>query len=164
MSKDRSYDLRDIRVSREPEQFCSLLPESIVDDDENGPTPAWPSPPFSQSSLSQAAPNGSSQTPRTIHRVRFDIRETTGGEHALNDHARASRPEDGNWPEAEDDGSAEDSEIRRNSVGQRAPLLTGVEAPSVMVAEDLDFNDEGLLENARPKSGLMYDNPTMRLW
>ena len=159
MSKDRLYDLGDIRGSGESEQSCSLLPEGIVDDDESRPTPAGQSPPFSQSSPSQSAPNGYFRTPRIMHRVRFDVGETTSGEHALNDHVPTSSPEGGNWPEVEDDGSGEDFEIRRNSIGQRAPLLTNVEAPSVMVAEDLDFNVEGLLENARPKSGLMYDNP-----
>jgi len=38
--------------------------------------------------------------------------------------------------------------------GQRAPLLTDIEAPSIAVANDLDFNPEDLLESARPKSGL----------
>jgi sodium-coupled neutral amino acid transporter 11 len=36
--------------------------------------------------------------------------------------------------------------------GQRVPLLTGIEAPSVTVASD--FNAEDLLESARPKSGM----------
>ena len=60
-----------------------------------------------------------------------------------------------NRPEAEDDLSGDDFENRRGSAWQRAPLLTDVEAPSVLVAEDLEFNAEGLLENARPKSGTM---------
>jgi sodium-coupled neutral amino acid transporter 11 len=36
---------------------------------------------------------------------------------------------------------------------QRLPLLTGIEAPSVTVAEDV-FNPESLLESARPRSGM----------
>jgi len=40
---------------------------------------------------------------------------------------------------------------RRSSTGQRAPLLTDVEAPCVTAA--LEFNAEDLLESARPKSG-----------
>jgi sodium-coupled neutral amino acid transporter 11 len=36
--------------------------------------------------------------------------------------------------------------------GQRVPLLTDIEAPSVTVAND--FNAEDLLESARPKSGM----------
>jgi sodium-coupled neutral amino acid transporter 11 len=36
--------------------------------------------------------------------------------------------------------------------GQRVPLLTGIEAPSVTIASQ--FNPEDLLENARPKSGM----------
>lgn len=36
---------------------------------------------------------------------------------------------------------------------QRLPLLTGIEAPSVTVAEQ-NFNPEDHLENARPRSGM----------
>ena len=42
---------------------------------------------------------------------------------------------------------------RRSSTGQRAPLLTDIEAPSVTLATE-DFNAEDLLESARPKSGM----------
>lgn len=42
----------------------------------------------------------------------------------------------------------------RSANGQRAPLLTDIEAPSVTVANDMEFNPEDLLESARPKSGL----------
>lgn len=154
MTKDRSYDLRDIAVSREPEQSHSLLAQGAVDDDEHGLTPAHRPPSFPQSSLSRTASNGSPRAPRTINRVRFDVGETDSGEHALNGHARTPSRKVGEWPEAEGDFSGNNLENRRSGAGQRAPLLTDVEAPSVMVAEDLDFNAEGLLENARPKSGI----------
>ena len=36
---------------------------------------------------------------------------------------------------------------------QRMPLLTGIEAPSVTVAEE-SFNPEDHLESARPRSGM----------
>lgn len=52
------------------------------------------------------------------------------------------------------DGSDEENHFlgaRRSSTGQRAPLLTDVEAPCVTAA--LEFNAEDLLESARPKSG-----------
>jgi len=42
---------------------------------------------------------------------------------------------------------------RRDSLGQRAPLLTDIEAPSVTLASE-EFNAEDLLESARPKSGM----------
>ncbi|CAD6579179.1 MAG: hypothetical protein ASARMPREDX12_009085 [Alectoria sarmentosa] len=154
MTKDRSYDLRDIAVSREPEQSLSLLAQGAVDDDELGLTPAHRPPSFPQSSLSRTASNGSPRIPRTINRVRFDVGETDSGGHALNGHARTPSCKVGDWPEAEGDFSGNILEHRGSGAGQRVPLLTDVEAPSVMVAEDLDFNAEGLLENARPKSGI----------
>lgn len=155
MRKDRSYGLRDIEVSREPEQSRSLLAQGAVDSDEHEPTPAHQSPPFPQSSFSRTASNGISRAPRTINRVRFDVGETNSGEHTLNGHTRTRSQEVGDWPEAEDDFSGNHSGGRRSSAGQRAPLLTDVEVPSIMVAGNLDFSAEGLLENARPKSGTM---------
>ena len=155
MPKDRSYNLRDIEVNREPEQSRSLLAQGAGDDEEDEPTPAHQPPPLPQSSLSQTASNGLPRTPRTINRVRFDVRETDSGEHGLNGHARTRNREGGDGFEAEDDLSENNSESRRSSAVQRVPLLTDVEAPSVVVAEDLDFNAEGLFDNARPKSGIM---------
>lgn len=152
MPKDRSFGLRDIETRREPEQSRSLLAQGAIDDDEEeGPTPAHQRSPFPQSSLSRTASNGFLRAPRTINRVRFDVGDTDSGEHALNGHGR----EGSDLPEAEDDFPGNDFENRRGSAGQRAPLLTDVEAPSVLVAEDLEVNAEGLLENARPKSGIM---------
>ena len=155
MPKDRSFSLRDVEGSREPEQSRSLLAQGAVEDDEDGPTPAHPRPPIPQSSLSRTASNGFSRATRTINRVRFEIREADSDEHALNGHTRTPSQEGGDWPEAEDDLYGHDFESRSGSAGQRAPLLTDVEAPSVVVAEDLEFSAEGLLENARPKSGIM---------
>lgn len=45
-----------------------------------------------------------------------------------------------------------DDEDDGEHTGGRAPLLTGIEAPSVRVAEDLDTSE--FLEGARPKSGM----------
>ena len=153
MSKDRSHDLRDIGVGQEPEQIRSLLAPGLVDDDIDGLTPAHQLPPFPHSSLSRTLSSEYPSAPRTVDRVRFDEGETGSVEHILNGHARTPSQDGGDWPEAEDYLSGNETEIR-NSAGQRAPLLTDVEAPSITVAEDLDFNAEGLLENARPKSGL----------
>ncbi|KAF2864115.1 hypothetical protein K470DRAFT_209307 [Piedraia hortae CBS 480.64] len=84
-----------------------------------------------QSSFAQRRPNG---TPRTPMRVRFDVAEPD------EDTARAR-----NWAEDEDFMGLREGRI---------PLLTDIEAPSITVANDLDFNPEDLLESARPKSGL----------
>ena len=153
MSKDRAYDLRDIRVSREPEQSRSLLAQGVADDDGDEPTPARQLPSFPHTSLPRTVSNSFPSTPRTVNRVRFDDGETNSVEHMLSGHARTPSREGGDWPEVEDNYSENDFGTR-SSAGQRVPFLTDVEAPSVMVAEDLDFNAEGVLESARPKSGL----------
>lgn len=101
--------------------------------------------PRRQSSFAQPRPNGA---PRTPHRVRFNVVEPeTIGEANGSAHAEE-------WLEEEDYMSAGERQgSRRNSAGQRAPLLTDIEAPSITLANDLDFNPEDLLESARPKSG-----------
>lgn len=154
MSKDRLYDLRDIISSCEPEQSRSLLAQGVADDDADAPTPARQLELFSPSSPFRTVSNGFPSTPRTANRVGFDDGETDGVEPILSDHARTPSREGDNWPAAEDNSSRIDFQTT-GSAGQRVPLLTDVEAPSVMVAEDLDFNAEGVLESARPKSGLM---------
>ena len=59
------------------------------------------------------------------------------------------------WMGEDDDLPSHSPVDHRSSTGQRAPLLTGIEAPSVTVAGiDVDFNVEDLLETARPKSGM----------
>ena len=153
MPKDRPYDLQDLDVSRETDQSHSLLSQGAIDDDDGRSTLA---PPFPHSSFSrETALNGFSRTPRTIHRVRFDVGETDSDEHALNGHARAPIVEDLDPAVAENDFSGNEFESMIGSAGQRAPLLTDVDAPSVVVAEDLDFDPEQLLENARPTSNIM---------
>ena len=99
-----------------------------------------------QSSFAQPRPNG---TPRTPHRVRFDFEDPPRvGEANGTPHTEA-------WVEEEDYMEAEVPEDGlRGSTGQRAPLLRDIEAPSITVANDIEFNPEDLLESARPKSGL----------
>lgn len=86
--------------------------------------------------------------PRTPNRVRFALDEAPGDE-------EEQRVEDRSWTNQEDflhsdeEDEEDGSEARE---GTRAPLLTGIEAPSVTVANDFEFED--LLENARPKSGM----------
>lgn len=101
-----------------------------------------------QSSLSQPSPNGQPRTPRTPHRVRFDLEDDE-----LSERHSQTVPRD-TWVDEEDyfgDGASPS----RSSTGQLAPLLTDIEAPSVTVAtSNLDFFPEDHLESARPKSGL----------
>lgn len=103
--------------------------------------------PRRQSSFAQPRPHG---TPRTVNRVRFDIEDSIHGGSIADE-----QDEPDGWLEEEDymssNGHAE-HHGRRDS-GQRAPLLTDIEAPSVTVAES-DFNPEDLLESARPKSNM----------
>jgi sodium-coupled neutral amino acid transporter 11 len=59
----------------------------------------------------------------------------------------------GEWIELEgDDYMDANGHAEGRDRVQRLPLLTGIEAPSVTVAED--FNPEDLLESARPRSGM----------
>lgn len=91
-------------------------------------------------------------TPRTPNRVRFNLergRDATHGD--ANGHGFTSPS---SWMEFEDPLDSP-AYANGNTSGQRLPLLTGIEAPSVTVANDYDedFNPEDLLESARPKSG-----------
>jgi sodium-coupled neutral amino acid transporter 11 len=81
--------------------------------------------------------------------VRFDVIEPPTAPHASN--STAHNPEE-DWLDEED--YLNDNDGSRETFGQRAPLLTDIQAPSVALANDLDFNAEDLLESARPKSGL----------
>ncbi|KAI9671850.1 MAG: hypothetical protein M1831_003378 [Alyxoria varia] len=114
-------------------------------DSSDGDTPSKPPPPYRQSSFAQPRPNG---IPRTPNRVRFDVHRasesTNGSAHQI-------------WIEEEDPMSngANDSRSSGSTEGQRLPLLTGIEAPSVTVAGwNGDFEAEDHLESARPKSGM----------
>ena len=100
-----------------------------------------------QSSFSKRPQNGG---PRTPNRVRFELEEQeeeeAGGPH------RALHIE-GNGT-LDDLDYLSDDVGPRASTGQRAPLLIGIEAPSITVANALEFNPEDHLESARPKSGI----------
>ncbi|KAK5166372.1 hypothetical protein LTR04_000661 [Oleoguttula sp. CCFEE 6159] len=156
MAKDNFRDARrSERGNSDDEEARSLLPEGSTSregspDIETIAKPANgsanghslpPGLPRRQSSIAQPRPPG---TPRTPNRVRFEIEEANGAANGL---------AGGEWVEEEDFMS---SNGRANSGGrmQRIPLLTDIEAPSVTVATDEDFNPEDLLESARPKSGM----------
>ena len=55
------------------------------------------------------------------------------------------------WLELDEDDYMQGSEGQERR--QRLPLLTGIEAPSVTLAEQ-SFNPEDHLESARPRSGM----------
>ena len=101
-----------------------------------------------QSSIAMRSSNVLPRKPRTPNHVRFDVEQNSDGEAAANLHT----------PDPDDD---EEYHPRDTSIGergestQRAPLLTGVEAPSVTVASiDFDLDTEHLLDIGRPKSGM----------
>jgi solute carrier family 38 (sodium-coupled neutral amino acid transporter), member 11 len=111
--------------------------------------PPPPFPPRRQSSFAQSRPPG---TPRTPHRVRFEVEDGAPPPGDANGHPNSG------WVEEEDymtDTAGSDVEGRRNSDAQRLPLLTDIEAPSITLASaEMGFHPEDLLESARPKSGL----------
>ena len=135
-------------ASIEAEQSRSLLQDQETSEQPSAPrrhhTPR-------QSSFSKRPSNGAPKTPRTPNRVRFDLEQTNGTGHELNAHAGTGSY--GHIEEEEEDRSWYNDE-QRASTGQLAPLLTGIEAPAVTIANELEFNEEELLEDARPKSGM----------
>ncbi|KAF2833823.1 hypothetical protein CC86DRAFT_365615 [Ophiobolus disseminans] len=133
----------------EPERRRSPLHLSLSPTSSRA-TSTSPAPPGSrpgygqkrQSSFAQPRPDGA---PRTPNRVRF---EEESLRRSLNGHAP-----DGDWIELEgDDYMGADGHGGRERV-QRLPLLTGIEAPSITVAEQ-SFDPEDYLESARPRSGM----------
>lgn len=108
-----------------------------------------------QSSISRPGPDGQRRTPRTPHRVRFDLSEHVAEEETLatNGHTQERQDGDDLWID-EEDYMTDGSERLRSSTGQMAPLLTGIEAPSVTLATSDDFFPEDHLESARPRSGM----------
>lgn len=99
-----------------------------------------------QSSFYHPRPDG---TPRTPNRVRFQEEPV---QIAGNGQAHGAE-----WIELEGDDYMDNHHLdgaeSRERV-QRLPLLTGIEAPSVALATELDFDPEDHLESARPRSGM----------
>ena len=142
------------------EETEALLSDSLHGDGHDRP-PLRPIPPRiapanrRQSSFSKPPPNGQPRTPRTPNRVRFDLDNGERSEAFTNGHIDTSASQASRWIEDEDDPSSPSPGAERSSTGQRAPLLTNIEAPSVTVANtDLSFDINDLLESARPKSGM----------
>ncbi|KAI9737790.1 MAG: hypothetical protein M1834_009158 [Cirrosporium novae-zelandiae] len=153
MSKDDTFNSSTSQREEEAVALLSLSAEenrSSEEIDEPRPQELPPSrsrlsPAPRQSSLSYPPTNGQPRTPRTQNRVRFDVEDSPITE---------TSPEDHSWLEEEDYLSNDDGR-GNNANGVRAPLLTGIEAPSVTVAErENDFCPEDHLENARPRSNM----------
>jgi len=119
--------------------------------------------PRRQSSLARPRENGN---PRTQNRVRFDVADSVHSASAQDEDDQQQQQQQqeeeehrggDDWLDDEDYMSANSHanryRDRRGHSGQRAPLLTGIEAPAVTLAES-DFNPDDLLESARPKSGM----------
>ncbi|KAI9815016.1 MAG: hypothetical protein M1827_002859 [Pycnora praestabilis] len=148
MAKGENKDARrEERRDSDGQEAEALLSSGLPDHDSDIVVSVGPPPrPVRQSSMSRVSENGEPRTPRTPNRVRFDIDDRLSEETA-NGHAEG-------WLDDEDYLAASRQDGRSGS-GQRAPLLTDIEAPSVALASaDLDFDAEDLLESARPKSGM----------
>ncbi|KAK0634997.1 transmembrane amino acid transporter protein-domain-containing protein [Bombardia bombarda] len=148
-----------------------LLPvnDDNNDEDEDGDDNSYFSPSTATATILQPAVRtpGTPKTPRTPNRVRFDLRPTIvehGAEH--HHHARESFDLDDEDP-LNPDSSSMGRGARNNTRHSRVPLLTGIEAPSVTVAnssalplpwggnsEHDDVHAWAATERARPKSGL----------
>ncbi|KAF1937072.1 hypothetical protein EJ02DRAFT_438119 [Clathrospora elynae] len=133
----------------EPEHELAASPQQLSPSPASSRTtsssPAAPAAPGSrhngsskrQSSFAQSRPDGA---PRTPNRVRFEEpRRSMDGAGS------------GDWIELDEDDYMHGDDGRERV--QRLPLLTGIEAPSVTVAES-SFNPEDHLESARPRSGM----------
>ncbi|KAI4207208.1 MAG: hypothetical protein LQ346_000702 [Caloplaca aetnensis] len=142
----------DPRMDADPDDLtderATFLPRAGRDAQLTTAVGDLPSVKRSLSERGQSSILGTPRTPRTVNRVRFEVEERDSSEYAPN--GRIADP--ASHPEEEDYFSHHVSAAR---TGQRAPLLTGIEAPSVTVAStDLDFDAEDLLESSRPKSGM----------
>ena len=158
MARNELRDGRSQPDGDSTEEAEALLSNSLTNDEYPAlrSTPARAAPPNRrQSSFSKPPPHGQPRTPRTSNRVRFDIEEQEGNTQAPNGHTQRTSEESPGWLDDDDDFPGQPRGSRSSITGQREPLLTGIEAPSVTVANtDLSFNVEDLLETARPKSGM----------
>ncbi|KAL8907895.1 MAG: hypothetical protein Q9207_001132 [Kuettlingeria erythrocarpa] len=145
----------DPRMDADPDDLtderATFLPRAGRDAQLTTTVGDLPSVKRSLSERGQSSILGTPRTPRTAHRVRFEVEERNSSEYAPN--GRIADP--ASHAEEDDYFSHHVSAARGGSTGQRAPLLTGIEAPSVTIASiDLDLDAEDFLESSRPKSGM----------
>lgn len=150
-NQDDSDSDHDHHLDFEPKPGSTRRLSPSPSSSSSRPTSTSPAPPHSrsngfpkpqrQSSFAQPRVDG---TPRTPNRVRFDDDpiQPSGN--------RGDRG--GEWLELEDEDYMDEGGPGRERV-QRLPLLTGIEAPSVTVAEEA-FDPEDHLESARPRSNM----------
>ncbi|KAL9001184.1 MAG: hypothetical protein Q9169_000368 [Polycauliona sp. 2 TL-2023] len=149
MSREPQSD-HDFEESSEVEEVSSLLASQGHDGEHDASSrssvrhPRTPSVERRHSSIAIQSSNGLLRKPRTPNRVRFEVEQHSDGEITPTFES-----------DEEDDLSHDASIGHRSENAQRAPLLTGIEAPSVTVAStDLDLDAEHLLSIGRPKSGM----------
>ena len=147
--------LLDVRKSESTDEYGEpLLGSSNEIDDSEGALVLQPLPSYRHSSITRPQAQGHPRTPRTPNRVRFDIQERKNSSSSSSEHGLRAEAADG--ADEEDYFSHHNSHAREGHMSQRAPLLTDIEAPSVTVANaSLNSQIDDLLENPRPKSGMM---------
>lgn len=132
-------------LSEDTSAASELPPLNTTNNSDNMVTRPSPSPltGLRQSSLAQIR-----EGPRTPNRVRF--KEANEEDTPPSSPHAPRAPAVLGWVDDEDYMNQEGQE------GDRMPLLTDIEAPSVTLAsaDDEDFNAEDLLETSRPKSGM----------
>ncbi|KAL4809051.1 transmembrane amino acid transporter protein-domain-containing protein [Aspergillus unguis] len=133
------------------ESESRLLPRLSNDDYDNAADPDFSS--STPDETSATAPlDGQHRTPRTKNRVRFDIEDDPEDDSRAHDGHRDS--EEPLWLDEEDYAGTDGARSGRHHAGQRIPLLTNIEAPSVTLATSEEFFPEEHLEDARPRSGM----------
>lgn len=112
-------------------------------------------------STSPGPTTSAEHTPRTPHRVRFDPTPTVfagltpNGTATSFDTSRRSSEEERDSLDFDLDGDDDDDDDGDDNRQHRRPLLTGIEAPSVALANsDFDPASWAEEERSRPKSGL----------
>ena len=145
---DESFD-------QNSQEAQSLLPSASISEDSPRSGPISPRPINThqrQSSFSKKTLDGSSRTP---NRVRFNVPESAESNDGVELQNRRGQDGSPDWLDNEDYFSHANGGTRRSSTGQRAPLLTGIEAPSITVAtETFDGSADDEMAHRRPKSGV----------
>lgn len=146
-------------VNRDDEDdFESLLPPDnhyVTGSTAASPRTLSPRPPTTPRRQSSFAQNRADGTPRTPNRVRFEFEQSILSEDT-------DGLADSHWLDGPNSMNGNGHKANGRLFGQRAPLLTDMDAPSILLAceddgedaDESDFNPEDLLETARPKSGM----------
>lgn len=155
MPKTHPLDVRKRDSSAEHRE--PLLSSSNSEDDAPAVGPLQSEQRLPSITRPQAQP-GHPRTPRTPNRVRFDLEDLRrSSEHESRERSNVFDEEEQEQEQEINYNSTHSPNSSARYTAQRAPLLTGIEAPSVTVA-NLDSGADAmhhLMEiNARPKSGM----------